>query len=115
MANIFIVHQKTGVDYVGGVATNNQTLFAGDWNAVHFILSAGSGISIVSDGGTPPTITFVAPGTSFGSLLPGADNVYDIGSLALRWRHIYVAGTVSIGTNGTNGYISEFAEGAQNH
>src|SRR5437660_3334842 len=58
MANIPITHQKVGVDYVGGVATNSQTLFAGDWNAVHFTLSAGSGISIVSDGAIPPTITF---------------------------------------------------------
>src|SRR5436853_2394187 len=108
MAPIAITHATTKVDYSGsGVVPSNAELIAADWNQTHVTLSAGAGLQISTDGGTPPTITFSIGGaagtTSFGdSLIPSIDNMFDIGELVpqLRWRHIYLAGTVSIGTNG---------------
>src|SRR2546425_1077306 len=69
MVNIPIVHATTKADYSGsGAVAANQELVAADWNQTHFTLSAGTNITIVSDGGTPPILTFASsPGLSGGT------------------------------------------------
>src|SRR5712664_1257418 len=106
MANFSIIHTTTKSDYSGsGAVAGNMELIASDWNATHFTLSAGQGLTIISDGANPPTLTFSIGGggaagtTSFaGHLLPAIDATYDIGSTLFRWRTGYFTGTLSAGS-----------------
>src|SRR5439155_22112876 len=106
LANIPIVHSTTKVDYTGsGAISANQELIAADWNATHVTLSAGAGLNIVTDGGTPPIITFSVSSTEptattfGGSLIPTQDNVFDVGSPPLRWRSFYFGTALSGGSS----------------
>jgi hypothetical protein len=128
MANTIQHTTTNKVQYPGsGPFTPTNTLSSSDWDAVHATLAAGAGIVITSDGLTPPTFTissaggngtitgsgtnpFLAIWTSptalgnsvfqdDGTAFKGTtDNVQDLGTLALKWRNYFGAGTVSAGS-----------------
>jgi hypothetical protein len=51
---------------------------------------------------------------STGNLLPGADNTYDIGSVAIRWRDIYLAGAIKALAGGCSVHFLPNADNTYN-
>ncbi len=116
MAPIPIIHQTTKSAYPGiGQPTATQRLASTDWNQTHFNFLAGNGVTIDTDGASPPNITISTGGgtTSVGGdILPSLDNTFNIGSNSLRWKHNFFSGVTSVGTYGSALVIAGVRVGA---